>query len=125
MYVISHDQLQDSDPIETISVEGGDGSVNELDDHAAVTMENLVHVSAGSNGDPNASTEANIVDLAARGNTGVGVDDRDDESGEYVVKGTDGIGDDDRSFNLQQFDVVHSPPDDHHYLDTMDQVGAL
>lgn len=116
---MSYTQLQDNDPVDTTSVEGDDTSVNELDGPAAVTMQNLAHVSAGSYEDPNAggaATEYNIADLAARSDASV--DASDGDSVEDVVKVTDATGDDDLPFNLPHFDAVQSPPDDHHYLDT-------
>ncbi|XP_037441811.1 probable ubiquitin-conjugating enzyme E2 23 [Triticum dicoccoides] len=112
-----------NDPTDTTSVEGDDGSVDELDGHAAVIMQNLAQASAGSHEDPSvggAATEYNIADLAARSDASV--DASNSDTVEDVVKVTDATGDDDhRPFNLPHFDVVQSPPDDHHYLDTTDQ----
>ncbi|XP_044378881.1 probable ubiquitin-conjugating enzyme E2 23 [Triticum aestivum] len=88
-------------------------------------MQNLAHVSAGSREDPNvggAATGYNIADLAARSDASA--DASDGDSVEGVVNVTDVTGDDDRPFNLPHFDVVQSPPDDHHYLDTTDQGSA-
>ena len=119
-------QLQDNDqhdPADITQVECDmvEDSVSSADEVVGLvaTMQNVevhAHVSTSS------YEGSNVGSAATETRNDAGVDDDSDDSAEtLVIKATNTIGDDDPS-KFSQFDIGKSPPD-HHYIDTMDQVG--
>jgi hypothetical protein len=121
---------QQDNPADARTVEGGmieegsDGSMNELDGPATTTqnVEVTEHaVTIASHEDPNVGstlTEGGFA-LVTRSNASDGEDDSAEDL--VVIKATYATRDDDPS-KFPRFDIVPSPPADHIYLDTKEQV---